>query len=355
MRRLLPFLLLPALLLPAFPARAGDPLPYPTGSTSQTYAGLRFQLVLPSDYDPGKEYSLIVILHGAGGTETGMAGALRELPPRGFVVCAPKSTGQVWSLSDLGKVKEIVRHLMEVLSIGKGRLHGAGFSNGGWNLAPLVFDEKLPFVSACWIAAGYNGGKVPKRAKKEMGALALAGSQDPNRGAAEKTVDLLRDKVRTVECRIQPGIGHEFPDKLMPYYFYWLGVMEGRFVPGECLSFDFAPSYEEFRKTMEAEKKGGFIYFYSAGDRDDPAAKALQNEAFFHPLVRWYGRQLAAVKLDRGENESLFREFKLKKTPAVVVLKKDGKVAKKLEGKIKTSAVGKAFQKVAKHKAPPKR
>lgn len=347
-------LLLPLLFLLSSPA-AGDGPPYPPGSTSQTIEGLRVQLVIPKDYDPEKKYSLIVVLHGAGGTETGMAGSLEPLAAEGFVVCAPKSTDQTWSASDLEKVKAIITHLTDVLSIGEGRLHGMGFSNGGWNLAPIVFDEELPFVSACWMAAGYNGGKVPRRAKKEMGCIALAGSDDPNRGAAEKTVDLLADKVRTVECRIQPGIGHEFCRELMPYYFYWLKAMEGRFAPGEDLSFDWTDDVEAAKQRMAAQKLGGFVYFWSAKDDREEETKRVQNEVFFDRWVRRFGNQLVAVKLEREKNEELFGKFKLKETPAVVVLKPDFDVEKDLEGKkIKESSLAKALRSVAKDKTIPR-
>ncbi len=206
MRRLLVLLV----LFLAIPVLAQDAeLPYPKGNTGQEYAGLRFRLVLPEEYDPAKEWSLLVILHGAGGSHENMALSLLPLVKDGFIVCAPKSPGPTWDASEVADVRRIVKHLLEVLSIGEKRLHGVGFSNGGWNLAPLVFAEDLPFASGTWMAAGFNGGKVPRRAKKEFGAMALAGTQDPNARAAKATVDLLYDKVRNVEYHLQPNLGHK--------------------------------------------------------------------------------------------------------------------------------------------------
>ncbi len=339
------------LLLGAAPE--GKEPPYPAGSSAQEHAGLKFQLVLPQGYDAAKPYALFVVLHGYGGTETGMADSFATLAERDFVVCAPKSTAEGWDDGDLQKVREILRHLTKVLSIGPGRLHGLGFSNGGWNLAPLVFDEEFAFASACWMAAGFQGGSVPKRAKKALGAIALAGSEDPNRGAAEGTVELLRDKVRSVECRIQPGLGHEFPNELMPYYFYWLEVMDGRFTPGRDASFQWSDDPEAASLRMAEEKLGGFFYFFAAEDQASADARALQHEVFFDPLVRCYGEQLVAVMLERKEHEELFQEFRLKATPAVVVLKKDGKTAAALCGKIKAGALAKALRDQAKNKKAP--
>lgn len=330
---------------------------YPTGSTSQTHSGLKFQLVVPTDYDAAKHYALMVVLHGAGGTETGMAGSLAPLAEDQFIVCAPKSRDATWSARDLGDVMGIIRHLMEMYSIREGHLHGMGFSNGGWNLAPVVFDEKLPFASACWMAAGFNGGKVPPRAKKEMGAIALAGAQDANRRAAEKTVDLLRDKVRTVECRIQPNLGHKFTDELMPYYFWWLKVMDGRFTPGDDLSFDWKDSTEGMAAESKAKKTGAFLYFYSKqSDVENEEVKRVQRRVFFDPLVRRFGNRVIAVRLTRAENEELFASFRLKSTPAIVVLDRNGKKKKILEGKkIKNTGLAKALRSVAKDQSMPKK
>jgi predicted esterase len=343
------------LLVPANAQDEGKKSPYPTGSTSQKHSGLKFQLVMPSDYDPNGKYGLMVVLHGAGGTETGMAGSLAPLAEDWFIVCAPKSRGQTWSTQDLADVKNIIRHLMDVLAIEKGHLHGMGFSNGGWNLAPVVFDEKLEFASACWMAAGYNGGKVPARAKKAMGAIALSGAQDGNRGHAEKTVDLLRDKVRTVECRIEPDLGHKFTRKLMPYYFWWVKVMDGRFEPGDDMSFDWRDDLDAAKADAAARKTGTFLYFYSEKDDHNVETKRVQRSAFFDPMARHFGTRVACVKLVKEKHEELFKSYKLKSTPAIVTLDKKGKKKKILEGKkIKGTALAKALRSIAKDQSMPK-
>jgi dienelactone hydrolase len=219
-------------------ARAED-LPYPAGSSSHAIEGLQTELVLPKDLSAEKRGSLVVILHGAGGTATGMAGTLASWAQHGYVVCAPKSVGQVWEAHDLEKVVKIAQHLLKVLPLDPARVHTVGFSNGGWNLPRIAFDETLKPLSATWVAAGFRGGAVPDWAGK-MGALALAGSNDGNVDAARATVKALSGKARTVEVREQPGLGHEWPDKLAPYLLWWMGVQEGRFVPGVDLNFDWS-------------------------------------------------------------------------------------------------------------------
>jgi predicted esterase len=329
---------------------------YPTGSTLQKHSGLEFQLQVPNDYDASKKYSLYIVLHGMGDSGPNLAPSFRELPARGYIVVCPSARSTGWTLRDVEDVKSIVTHLLEVYSIPEGKLHGLGFSNGGWNLGPLVFDEKLPFVSACWMAAGFQGGKVPPRAKKAMGAIALAGAQDGNRGAAEKTVDLLKDKVRSVECRIQPNLGHKFTRELMPYYYWWLDVMDGRYEPGLDMSFPWKESLDGVAAESEAKKTGAFLWFISKKDDAESAeAKRVQQEVFFDHLVRVFGSRVLPVKLEREKHAELFAKYRLKSTPAIVVLDKKGKKKKVLEGKkIKASSLAKALRSVARDQSIPK-
>jgi predicted esterase len=344
-----------ALLAIGGPAAAVDDGPIPPGTSSRILEGLRCSLVLPEGFDAAKEHSLVVVLHGNGGTETGMAGTLAHLASDDFAVVAPKSTGLGWDRKDVDAVRRIVAGLKKSLHVGEGRLHGIGFSNGGWNLAPLVFDEDLRFASACWVAAGYNGGSVPKAARRTMGVLALAGTEDGNRDVAEKTPDLLRDRVRSAECLLQPGLGHAWPEKLAPYLRWWLLVMEGRHVPGDCGAFDWAADPAAAQAEMTKRNTGGFAWYWSKDSAADPVAKAFQNETLRDPLVQRFGRQLVAWKEERSPAAEAAAAVALKETPAVVVREHDGRVVKILQGKFPASALGAALRSVAPDKTMPKR
>jgi poly(3-hydroxybutyrate) depolymerase len=117
-----------------------------------------------------------------------MAGTFADWAKDGYVVCAPKSTGQVWETADLKCVVRLITHLRKALPVDAEKTHVVGFSNGGWNLAPVAFDDAVRARSASWIAAGYRGASVPKWAKETLGAIALAGSEDGNNRAARQTV-----------------------------------------------------------------------------------------------------------------------------------------------------------------------
>ena len=101
------------------PVRA-DERPFPAGNSSHELEGLRCSVVMPAEFDSSKERSLIVILHGLGGTETGMASALSFLVEKDFVVLAPKSTDRAWSTA-LRRVQKIIGDQIHRLEQIRGR------------------------------------------------------------------------------------------------------------------------------------------------------------------------------------------------------------------------------------------
>ena len=339
-------------LLGGLVAAYAEDEPFPAGTSSHELHGLRCSIVMPTEFDVSAEHSLMVVLHGAGGTETGMASALEFLTKDDFVVVAPKSRGQTWAAKDLADVRAIVKDLTGQLNIGERRLHGAGFSNGGWNLGPVALDSELRFQSATWIAAGFQGGKLPKHAK-EMGILALAGAEDGNRDAAEGTPEKTREDVRMAEVRIQPDLGHKWPRELMPYYGWWLGVQEGRYVPGQSMAFEWTESRDTALAALPESKAGGIEYWYSAEDAENEQARFLQNDVLQDFAVRHFGGQLTAWKLDASEHAETFAALKIKATPAIVVYDKKGKPKKTLTGKIKASSLARALKSVARNKKLP--
>lgn len=335
----------------AFPQ---DAPPFPAGESTQQLEGLRCTIEMPEGFDAAKEHSLVVILHGNGGSDDGMARSLMHLCKDDFVVLAPKSRGIGWDAADIEAVRRIAADVRKRVRAGERRVHAIGFSNGGWNLAPVAFDEALRCQSACWVAAGFNGGKLPKHAKKEMGVLALAGSEDPNREAAKKTVSLLEDKVRTAECRIQEGLGHAWPEKLVPYLSWWLTVQEGRYTPGVCAAFEWKDSPQAALDAAAASKSGSFVYWYAAADASNEKAKAFQNDATRDRAVQFFGQQLPAAKADRDADAEGFAKAGLKTTPAVVVYDAAGKVKAVLQEKLDAKTVAAALRSVAPEKSLPK-
>jgi len=163
--------------------------------------------------------------------------------------------------------------------------------------------------------------------------------------------------VRSVEARFQQGLGHKWPRKLMTYLLWWMGAMEGRFVPGEDLNFDWQESLEGAVESLAGQRHGGILlYAYQAGDAGKPVARRLQNEILMDPLVRHYGNQLKAVKLDFAQHTAALQALGVKETPALVVLKRSGSVKKVLGPKaLKERKIASALKSVAPNKKPPGR
>ena len=334
-------------------AALAEELPYPAGLSVQQIQGTETALLIPDDISAEEPGSLVILLHGAGDNGPNLIGALRHWMEQGYLVCAPSASGGTWDATDLAITKRIALHLMKVLPVDAKRVHAIGFSNGGWNLAPIAFDDDLRPRSACWIAAGYNGGKVGRWARKGLGALALAGADDPNAGAARRTVPLLEDKVRSVEVRLQRGLGHKWPREHDKYLLWWTGAMEGRFDPDTDMNFSWGDDLAAAIEALQGKKRGGiFVYFHAPGDKDKPEARRLQNSIFMDRAVRHFGNQLQAVRLDLGDESG---RYGVKVTPAVAVLKKDGTLKKLLDGKIKTKSLASALRSVAPDKKRPKR
>ncbi len=346
--RLFAVLGLVGLAAPAGADNAPTKLPYPPGRSEHTLEGSRTALLVPEKLSARNPCSLVILLHGMGDNGPNLAHVLRDWPQKGYLVCAPSAAGRAWTPADLAKAKKIALHLLKVMPIDKNRIHVAGFSNGGWNVHPIAFDDDLKCVSACWIAAGFRGGSPPGWAKKRLGALALAGEQDGNAPAAQGTVPALEGKVRSVQYRLEPNLGHKWPRTLTPYLLWWMGAMEGRFTPGDDKNFDWGEDVKAEVEDLKAKKKGGiFVYLYG----DDEGSKNLQNNLFMDPLVRHYATQLQAVKLPFKDYA---KTYGVKKSPAVIALKKDGKPKKKAEGKISARKLASVLRSVAPNRKKPK-
>jgi predicted esterase len=342
MRRIL-FVLI--LLVP--PAVLGaEERPFPAGKSTASLGGLSWHVEMPMKWDPAREYSLLVCLHGAGATGESLASWFGPLVGDDFILLAPQAKGPAWNKPDVEIVRGVVKDLLPKLRIGAGRLHATGFSNGGMHLPFLVFEDAPAFATVCFMGSGFGGGRVPARARKEMAALALVGAEDRFFGAAKETPKRLEGKVRRADFLAQKDLAHEIPDQLIPYYYSWLRAMEGRFHPGEDGSFPWIDDLSVAKETLAESKGPSFFYIFDEKDEHDADAKHLQNEVFLDPAVQEAGRRLTAVKIDRELEEEFFTSLGLTKTPAVVVMKPGPEPLAKFEGKIDAKPLAAALRTV---------
>ena len=316
-------------------------LPYPPGASQQVHDGRPFDLLMPDEVSQEKTYSLIVTIGGA-------ASDFAHLSSTGYIACAPgrkvDSGHGTWSAGAIKGILELTRHLAKVLPIGKDRIHAVGVGDVQGIFSMMAFGKKSPFVSACFVETAFRGGSVASHLRKRMGVLAFRWD-GPHSEGTKRIEERLEGKVRSVELREDnEGLSGE-------YFAYWIGAMDGRFVPGEDRSFGWeadATSEDAILKAMQGRGAGAFLYFHAAQDVDKKEARALQNVTFFKQDVRRAARRLVAVKLDRHQHADLFARFGSKGTPAVVVLDRDFGVIKVLAGAIKPKALAKALRKAGK-------
>jgi hypothetical protein len=322
--------------------RAEDALPYPAGESEQVIDGRRVSLRLPGTAPKGGGWGLVLAL---GGTLEDLS----ALSADEYVVCraSPRvdAAGKMWSGGETKELWALVNHLTKALPVDPHRLHAVGIDEGVHTIfGPTAFGDGARFASATFFRSHHRGGAVAKRAKKELGVLAFEWTPDHGDGIG-KLRDQVGDKVRSLELRDDPaGLAG-------PYFPWWIRTMEGRFVPGEDLSFpwiDDLDGLDALQRLIQQRQTGAFVHVFSKEDMASAAAKALHLETFLDERVRGAGRALLAVELDRSTRAGLAQALGVQTTPTIVVLRKDGTEAARFEGDAKPLALAKALEAVRK-------
>ena len=342
--QLLAALLLAALLgVAAGPADAKDapkawPWVYPGGVSTQQVEGLSVTLMVPRRLTSQSGSSLLILLHGARARGANLATFFRFWPRKNYVVCAPQATGPVWTPGDLARVRRIAKVLGARLPINADRIHVAGFSNGASNLHTVAFAEDIKARSGTWVGGGYQGAAVPAWARQRFGALFMAGANDFALERVRRSPSRLQGQVRSVELHIEPDIAHTWPTSQIEYHLWWMGVQEGRFVPGDDHNFDWDDDLSEALTDVKRRAAGGvLLYLYdSQADRSNTNSRTLQHVTFMDADIRRLGRRLRTVKVDkRGNTAALARlGVPAMATPAVVVFGSDGRARAHFSGAI---------------------
>lgn len=327
--------------------------PIPTGRSTQRLEGLKTVLIVPETRPADRPLSLVVVLHPAAGPASNMADAFEAWPAHGYVVCAPQAKDLTWEVGDLDALTRLIPSLVEALSIDPARIHLVGYSNGGTHLDRVAFDDAVKPCSATWVAATYTGNRVPRWAREGLGALALLGANDDQLRQLQAGMARLEGKVRSVECRVAPGVGHRFPYDERPYLLWWMGVQEKRFAKGNDLSLPWTEDLDTALASQAGEKKGGvLLWVYGDADAENEDAYALQAEVFLNADVRFLAEQLACVKLDVAQHEKVLEAYEVVASPALVVLDTKGAVVKTFTSSFSPRKVASALKKIVPRRNP---
>ena len=131
------------------------------------------QAYIPSDYDPGTRYPLIVVLHGFGANgfiQSGYLGLLERVDSRQFVLVAPDGTlnqggSRFWNatpaccafdegadIDDVGYIRGLIEEAAATYSIDPTRVGLFGHSNGGFMTLRMVREASELVTSAISLA-----------------------------------------------------------------------------------------------------------------------------------------------------------------------------------------------------------
>lgn len=151
-----------------------------------------YRLYVPSNYDPEKEYPLLVVLHGAGergvDNEKQFDNLIKEMfkhpttPLNNAIVLAPQcpegnqwvdtpwangnySTASVKESDELKAVMKIVTGLRSDYSVDDNRIYAMGLSMGGFGTWDLLMRHSDVFAAGIPICGGADVSKAPELAK----------------------------------------------------------------------------------------------------------------------------------------------------------------------------------------------
>ncbi len=195
--------------------------------------GLKYHLNVPEGLTEDKPGSLVILMHGVGGRAKNFMSVLDPWVKEGYLICAPQSAGIIWNPHEFKAAESVALHLLKEMPLNPKKVHVMGFGPGAIGLAPLSLSDKLKPVSAIYAGGSVGMVKVPKWARKTQGVLLVAGEKDRAADLARVGQLALLTRVRSLEYRFVPNLGHSWPISLTPYLLWWTGIQEGRFQFGE--------------------------------------------------------------------------------------------------------------------------
>lgn len=124
----------------------------------------RYQVYLPYEYNPAKEWPVILFLHGAGErgtdglrqTEVGLGRAIRENPRRfpAIVVLPQAPTDSIWRGSVAEGALAALERSIRGFHGDRSRLYLAGLSMGGYGVWTLALQRPAMFAAVIAVCGG---------------------------------------------------------------------------------------------------------------------------------------------------------------------------------------------------------
>ncbi|MDX8338400.1 PHB depolymerase family esterase [Draconibacterium sp. IB214405] len=157
-----------------------------------------YELFVPEDYDEGKNYPVVFILHGGGGRAGRMPHFTRyrfnDLATRdGFIAVYPNGYKKGWNdgdrdtlavarrlnIDDVGFFDVMIDDLDKKLSIDKKRIFACGISNGGFMVQRLALERSEVFKAIGVVAANMSEDQQKMVPENPVSVLFICGTADP--------------------------------------------------------------------------------------------------------------------------------------------------------------------------------
>lgn len=185
---------------------------------SGTFGGMKveYKVVLPNPFDPARAYPTVLAFGGGPQTMQMVDSGLNrywaaEARRRGYIIVSPAAPdGQLFFENGARAFPEFLDMILRDYSVQGGRMHIAGFSNGGLSAFHIASLYPKYFWSVTGLPGLLNDASDAKvEALKSMCIYMHAGGRDLDwRDAMEQQSEMFQRKGYTVQFRVEENQDH---------------------------------------------------------------------------------------------------------------------------------------------------
>jgi len=181
-----------------------------------------YVVYVPREYDPAKEWPLIVFLHGAGErgddglhqTEVGIGTAIREHPDRfPALVVMPQCPKDVWWDDAIPDIDMSIARTVDEYNVDSSRIYLTGISMGGYATWMYGAQHVDRFAALMPICGGGNPADAAQLAQRPIWAFHGAIDQVVRPEESKKMVKAVEEADGDVQLTLYEDVGHVSWDK----------------------------------------------------------------------------------------------------------------------------------------------
>jgi tetratricopeptide (TPR) repeat protein len=188
---------------------------------------IKYEVILPIDYDSQKLYPLMIILHGGGSTIekaklNWKSGILNrdyiQVFFQSYLFYDMKSFG--WGIADQKARKEIKQSYHEILqefNVDRNIIITGGISAGAYTAMDLALNNIIQvkgFIAVCpdIEMKDFDVQKIVEAGRIGMKGIIISGENDYSLKRQKEIVDIFKDVQFPHQFHVIPNMGHEYPD-----------------------------------------------------------------------------------------------------------------------------------------------